>query len=188
MNLVHLALRPRRFFERQPDGINWVWPLAGFYLFAFGSFFQHFVVHEYRMPYWLVVFVVAWAPTFTLVLGFFVLLVLLWYWPASTILGTPQGFARSTKAVGIALLVPGILFSGTLLTLATVKSNGFAAPYQLIVGAVHVTSGLWALALMVVAAMVSNGFTRKTAALFVLWLAALIALLGAFVYAVLDRS
>lgn len=184
MNLTHLVLRPRRFFEEQSSSINWVWPAAGFYFFSFASFFQQFVVHEYRIPYWLAIFVVAWAPSFTLVIGLFVSLVLLWYWPASKILGAPQPLARSAQVVGVSLLPPGLLFSASLLVLATAKSNGVAAPYRLIVGGLHAAAGLWALALVVQAAAVSNKFTPRKTALFVAWFAVLVAVVGMLAYTI----
>ena len=186
MNLAHLVLQPRRFFEQPTDSINWAWPLIGFYFFGFANFFQQFVTHEVNMPYWLVVFVVAWAPAVVLAAGFFVLLVLLWYWPASRVLGTTQPLVRSTKIVGASLLPAGVVFTASLLIVASVKANGFAAPYKLIVGALHSAFGLWALGLIVLAATVANRFTTKKIALFVLWLAALVAIAGALAHSTID--
>lgn len=188
MNLAQLVLQPRRFFERQGEPINRVWPLAGFYVFAFAGFFQQSVAREYRVPYWLVVFVVAWAPALMLMTGLFVLLVLLWYWPASNLLGRPQTLARSTQLVGVCLLPPGLISSVFLLLLATAKSNGAAAPYPLIVAGVQAVSALWGFALVILAAAVRNNFTTKTTVLFVLWLAAPAALVGALAYAVAERG
>jgi hypothetical protein len=186
MNLAQLVLQPRRFFEEQAESVNWTWPLVGFYFFSFASFFQQFVIHELRMPYWLVVFIVAWAPAATLAICFFGLLVLLWYWPASRVLGTAQSLVRSTKIVGVSLLPAGLLFSVSLLVVASVKGNGVAAPYQLIVGALQSVFGIWALGLIVLAAVVSNKFPPRKTVLFVLWLAGLVVLFGVAVYAVTN--
>ena len=184
MIFIDLALHPRRFFERRADSINWAWPLAGFYLFAFGSFFQRFIVEEYRVPYWAIVFVVGWAPSVMLAAVLFIFLVLLWYWPASNVLGTGQPLPKSTRVIGISLLPPGMLLTVSLIVLATAKSNAIAAPYQTIVAVLHGLNALWALALAVLAGKILMRLSMQRTALFALWLTVVVVAFGMLLYAV----
>ena len=188
MNFAHLSLRPRAFFAQSADSLSWVWPLVGFYVFAFASYFQHFLVNGYHMPYWLGLYVVAWVPALTLALGLFVLLVLFWYWPATNILGAGQPFDRSTKIVGISLLVPGAVFLAALFVLATLESNGDALSYRAVVATLHAIVSVWALALIVVGAKVSNKLTARQTALLGLWLVLLLVLLVAAIIAIAKTS
>lgn len=188
MKLAMLFLRPRAFFEEQADSLGWAWPLVGFYLFAFATYFQAYVVPGYHMPFWLVLYIVAWVPALMVASGLFVVLVLLWYWPATRVLGGVQSFERSTKTVGVALLPPATLLCAALLVLAILNSNDFAVPYRKVVRAVHSLAGVWALALIVLGAMVCNKFTARKTALFALWLALPIVLLAVIVYVIAIRG
>ena len=186
MNLIHLLARPRAFFSEQADSLGWAWPLAGFYLFAFAVYFQNYLVPGYHLPFYLVIYVVAWFPTLMVALGLFVLLVLFWYWPASMALAEGQDIGQSTKIVGIALLIPAMLFSAALLVLAILNSNDVALPYRPVVLTVHIATGLWALELIVVGATVSNRLNARRTMLFVLWLVSLAALAAAILFAILK--
>lgn len=188
MNLISLIVRPRIFFAGQADALGWPWPMVGFYLFAFASYFQSFLVPGYHLPFYLVIYVVAWAPALMVAAGLFVFLVLLWRWPAAKVLGEGEGIDRSTKAVGVALLPPAIFFCAVLLVLAVLNSNDFAVPYRTIIVVTRSIAILWALALVVAGAAVANKFTAGKTALFVLWLVLLVVLCGALVYVFANGS
>lgn len=188
MKLSRLILRPRVFFDEQGDSLGWLWPLFGLYLFAFATYFQNHVVPGYRVPFFVVVYVMAWFPTLMVAAALFVLLILLWYWPASMLLGAAQGFEQSTKIVGISLLPPATLLCAVLLLLTVLNSNDVDAPYRMIVAAVHTLAGLWALALIVVGASVSNRLNATKTALFAAWPVVLAALCGIFVYALMRSA
>lgn len=161
--------------------MGWLGPILGFYLFAFATYFQSYLVPGYHIPFYLVVYIVAWVPTLMVALGLFVLLVLLWYWPASKLLGRGQDFDQSIRTVGISLLPPAIVLWIVLLALTVLNGNDVAAPYRTIVVAVHSVAGLWAAALIVVGATAANKFTILRTTLFASWLVALIVLIGALV-------
>lgn len=183
MRLYCLISHPRAFFEAHADSPSWLWAAAGFYLFAFAIYFQNYLVPGYRPPLWFVVYVVAWAPTLLVAAGLFVLLVVLWYWPASRLLGGRQGIERGARIAGLSLLPPGVFFCAALMVLAIMNGNDVAVPYRSLVLGVHSIAGLWALGLIVVGATVSHNFTPRQTALFVLWLVLLAAVIGAVMYA-----
>lgn len=183
MKFVDLVLHPHKFFAQPTDSVGWAWPIAGFYLFAFATYFQGHLVPGYHIPFYVVVYIMAWFPTFMVGAALFVLLILFWYWPASMALGKGQGLEQSTKIVGIALLPPAIFFWIVLVVLTVFNSNDLAVPYRAIVATAHSAAGLWALALVVVGATVVNKLTAAKAALFASWLVILL-VLGILVYSI----
>lgn len=183
MNSLRLVWRPRAFFAEHGDSLGWVPTIAGFYLFAFATYFQGHLVPGYHIPFYVVVYIMAWFPTLMVAAALFVLLILFWYWPASMVLGKGQGLEQSVKIVGVALLPPAIFLWIVLFVLAVFNSNDLAVPYRAIVATAHSAAGLWALVLIVVGATVVNRLTAAKAALFASWLVILLAL-GVLVYAV----
>lgn len=188
MKLTTIFSRPRAFFAEQGGSFGWAWPFAGFYLFAFAIYFQAYVVPGYHMPFWLVLYVVAWVPALVVACALFVLLVLLWYWPATRVLGGTQRLEQSAKTVGIALLPPAAVLCIALLALAILNSNDVVMPYRKAVGAAHALAGLWAFVLIVLGAAVSNKFSARKTVLFALWMALLIGLIVVTVDVIGIRS
>jgi hypothetical protein len=186
VNFANLLARPRAFFSEQADSLGWAWPIAGFYLFAFALYFQNYIVPGYHVPFYVVIYIVAWFPALMVALGLFVLLVLFWYWPASMALAEGQDIGQSTKIVGIALLVPAILFSAALVVLAVLNGNDVSLPYRPVILTVHAATGLWALKLIVVGATVTNKLNARRTALFVLWLVLLAMLAAAVLFAIAE--
>jgi hypothetical protein len=186
MEFVRLAFRPSAFYRERAETLGWLWPILGFYLFGFATFFQGHLVPGYHIPFYAIVYIMAWFPTLIVVAGLFVLLILFWYWPASMVLGRRQSLELSVKIVGTALLPPAVAFWGVLLVLAVLNGNDVAAPYRAIVAAAHSIAALWAAALIVVGAAVSNRLTSRNATLFALWPVLLVVLLGAIAYAIVH--
>lgn len=188
MGLLRLVFRPGTFYRERAETLGWPWPILGFYLFAFATFFQGHVVPGYHIPFYVIVYIMAWFPTLIVAAGLFVLLILFWYWPASRVLGNRQNFEQSVKIVGIALLPPAAAFWTVLLVLAGLNGNEVALPYRTIVAAAHSIAAVWAFALIVVGAMVSNRLTSRNATLFALWPVLLVVLLGAVAYAIVHKG
>lgn len=184
MNFANLLSRPRTFFSEQADSLGWAWPLAGFYLFAFALYFQNYIVPGYHVPFYVVIYIVAWFPALMVALGLFVLLVLFWYWPASMALAEGQDIGQSTKIVGVALLVPAVLFTAALVVLAVLNGNDVALPYRPVILTVHAATGLWALKLIVVGATVTNKLNARRTTLFVIWFVLLVTLAAAVLFAI----
>lgn len=187
MGLVRLVLRPRAFYRERAETLGWLWPILGFYLFAFATFFQSHLVPGYHIPFYVVVYIMAWFPTLLVAAVLFVLLVLFWYWPASRVLGDRWNVAQGVKIVGTALLPPAVAFWAVLLVLAVLNGNDVVAPYRAIVAAAHSAAGLWAAALIIVGATVANRLTSRKAVLFALWPVSL-AVLGVIAYTIVHGN
>lgn len=181
--LALLVFQPRTFFAQPAEAIGWVWPALGFYLFGFASYFQSFLVPGYHVPYWLVLYIVAWVPALMLAAAGFVVLVLLWYWPAARLLAGGQPLGRCTRIVGAALLPPAVALLAALLLLAVLDGNGIVPADRAVVRTVHAAAAGWALVLATLGAAVSHRLGARRTALFLLWFlvlaAALLALASA---------